>query len=130
MPTHGEEIITALSRIGWLFVIARNSGFTYKDQAVDEKQVGRRFSVRYLLEGSVRKPGQLVRITAQLIDAITGTHPWAGRFDLSLGDIFELEDQVATSAVGVIEPTLQAAEIGSSRLCISRDPLRWARGVG
>ena len=109
-----EEIITALSRIRWLFVIARNSSFTYKGQAVDVKQVGRELGVRYVLEGSVRKAGQRVRITGQLIDAVTGTHLWADRFDGSLEDIFELQDKVAISVAGVIEPTLQAAEIRRS----------------
>jgi TolB-like protein len=106
-----EEIITALSRIRWLFVIARNSSFTYKGQAVDVKQVGRELGVRYVLEGSVRKAGGRVRITAQLIDALTGTHLWADRFDGSLEDVFELQDKVASSVAGVIEPALQAAEI-------------------
>jgi TolB-like protein/class 3 adenylate cyclase len=106
-----EEIITALSRIRWLFVIARNSTFTYKGKAIDVKQVGRELGVRYVLEGSVRKAGQRVRITGQLIDAVTGTHLWAERFDGSLEDIFELQDKVAVSVAGVIEPTLQAAEI-------------------
>jgi TolB-like protein len=105
-----EEIITALSRIRWLFVIARNSSFTYKGQAVDVKQVGRELGVRYVLEGSVRKAGTRVRITGQLIDAITGTHLWADRFDGSLEDVFELQDQVASSVAGVIEPALQTAE--------------------
>jgi TolB-like protein len=105
-----EEIITALSRIRWLFVIARNSSFTYKGQAIDVKQVGRELGVRYVLEGSVRKAGGRVRITAQLIDALTGTHLWADRFDGSLEDIFDLQDNVAVSVAGVIEPTLQAAE--------------------
>jgi TolB-like protein/class 3 adenylate cyclase len=109
-----EEIITTLSRIRWLFVIARNSSFTYKGQAVDVKQVGRELGVRYVLEGSVRKAGQRVRITGQLIDAVTGTHIWADRFDGSLEDVFELQDKVAISAAGVIEPTLQAAEIRHS----------------
>jgi len=109
-----EEIITALSRIRWLFVIARNSSFTYKGQPIDVKQVGRELGVRYVLEGSVRKAGQRVRITGQLIDAITGTHLWADRFDGSLEDIFELQDKVASSVAGVIEPTLQAAEIRRS----------------
>jgi TolB-like protein/class 3 adenylate cyclase len=109
-----EEIITALSRIKWLFVIARNSSFTYKGQAVDVKQVGRELGVRYVLEGSVRKAAQRVRITAQLIEAETGAHLWAERFDGSLDDIFELQDQVAISVAGVIEPTLQAAEIRRS----------------
>jgi adenylate cyclase len=109
-----EEIITALSRIRWLFVIARNSSFTYKGQAIDVKQVGRELGVRYVLEGSVRKAGQRVRITGQLIDAITGTHLWADRFDGTLEDIFELQAKVAVSVAGVIEPTLQAAEIRRS----------------
>jgi len=109
-----EEIITALSRIRWLFVIARNSSFTYKGRAVDVKQVGRELGVRYVLEGSVRKAGQRVRITGQLIDALTGTHLWADRFDGSLEDVFELQDKVALSVAGVIEPTLQAAEMRRS----------------
>src|SRR5215471_4113401 len=106
-----EEIITALSRIRWLFVIARNSSFTYKGQAIDVKHVGRELGVRYVLEGSVRKAGGRVRITAQLIEAETGAHLWAERFDGSLEAIFDLQDQVAISVAGVIEPTLQAAEI-------------------
>jgi adenylate cyclase len=105
-----EEIITALSRIRWLFVIARNSSFTYKGQAVDVKQVGRELGVRYVLEGSVRKGGNRVRITAQLIDATNGAHLLADRFDGSLEDIFELQDKVAISVAGIIEPALQAAE--------------------
>ena len=109
-----EEIITALSRIRWLFVIARNSSFTYKGQAIDVKQVGRELGVRYVLEGSVRKAGRRVRITGQLIDAITGTHLWADRFDGSLEDVFDLQDRVAISVAGVIEPALQAAEMRRS----------------
>jgi TolB-like protein/class 3 adenylate cyclase/tetratricopeptide (TPR) repeat protein len=109
-----EEIITALSRIRWLFVIARNSSFTYKGQAVDVKQVGRELGVRYVLEGSVRKAGGRVRITAQLIDAATGTHLWADRFDGSLEDVFDLQDKVATSVAGVIEPVPRAAEMRRS----------------
>ena len=105
-----EEIITALSRIRWLFVIARNSSFTYKGRAVDVKQVGRELGVRYVLEGSVRKGGNRVRITAQLIEAETGAHLWADRFDGSMEDVFDLQDQVATSVAGVIEPALQTAE--------------------
>jgi len=105
-----EEIITALSRIRWLFVIARNSSFIYKGQAVDVKQVGRELGVRYVLEGSVRKGGNRVRITAQLIDATTGAHLCADRFDGPLEDVFELQDKVASSVAGVIEPALQAAE--------------------
>jgi TolB-like protein/class 3 adenylate cyclase len=109
-----EEIITALSRIRWLFVIARNSSFTYKGQAIDVKTVGCELGVRYVLEGSVRKAGGRVRITAQLIDAASGTHLWADRFDGSLEEVFELQDQVASSVAGVIEPTLQAAETARS----------------
>jgi adenylate cyclase len=109
-----EEIITALSRIRWLFVIARNSSFTYKGQAVDVKQVGRELGVRYVVEGSVRKGGNRVRITAQLIDAMNGAHLWADRFDGSLEDIFELQDKVAIAIAGIIEPTLQSAEMRRS----------------
>ena len=105
-----EEIITALSRIRWLFVIARNSSFTYKGQAVDIKRIGHELGVRYVLEGSVRKGGDRVRITAQLIEAETGTHLWADRFDGALEDVFDLQDRVASSVAGVIEPALQAAE--------------------
>jgi len=109
-----EEVITALSRIRWLFVIARNSSFTYKGQAVDVKQVGRELGVRYVLVGSVRRAGQRVRITAQLIDATDSAHLWADRFDGSLDGIFELQDRVAVSVAGVIEPALQAAEVRRS----------------
>jgi adenylate cyclase len=109
-----EEIITALSRIRWLFVIARNSSFTYKGQAIDIKQVGRELGVRYVLEGSVRKAAGRVRITAQLIEATSGAHLWADRFDGALEDVFELQDKVAISVAGVIEPALQAAEIARS----------------
>jgi adenylate cyclase len=109
-----EEIITALSQIRWLFVIARNSTLTYKGRAVDVKEVGRELGVRYVLEGSVRKAGGRVRITAQLIDALTGTHLWAGRFDGSLEDVFDLQDQVAINVAGIIEPALQAAEMRRS----------------
>src|SRR6201993_4602892 len=109
-----EEIITALSRIRWLFVIARNSTFTYKGQAIDVKRIGRELGVRYVLEGSVRKGGGRVRITAQLIEAETGAHLWADRFDGSLEDVFELQEQVATGVAGVIEPALQAAETARS----------------
>jgi adenylate cyclase len=109
-----EEIITALSRIRWLFVIARNSSFTYKGQTVDVKQVGRELGVRYVLEGSVRKAGNRVRITWQLIDTVTGMHLWADRFDSSLEDVFELQEKVASGVAGVIEPALQAAETARS----------------
>jgi TolB-like protein len=117
-----EEIITALSRIRWLFVIARNSSFTYKGQAIDVKHVGRELGVRYVLEGSVRKGGGRVRITAQLIDALNGAHLWADRFDGSLEDVFELQDKVALSVAGVIEPALQAAETARSASRPTNDP--------
>jgi adenylate cyclase len=116
-----EEIITALSRIRWLFVIARNSSFTYKGQAVDVKRVGRDLGVRYVLEGSVRKAGGRVRITALLVDALSGTHLWADRFDGSLEDVFDLQDKVASSVAGVIEPALQAAETARSAGCPTND---------
>jgi adenylate cyclase len=109
-----EEIITALSRVRWLFVIARNSSFTYKGRAVNVKQISRELGVIYVLEGSVRKAGNRIRITAQLIDAISDAHLWSDRFDGSLDDIFELQDKVASSVAGVIEPALQAAEIRRS----------------
>ncbi len=105
-----EEIVTALSRIRWLFVIARNSSFTYKGQAVDVKRAARELGVRYLLEGSVRKARGRVRITARLIDGESGADLWADRFDGSLEDVFELQDRVAFNVAGVIEPTLKVAE--------------------
>ena len=110
-----EEIITALSRMPWLFVIARNSSFTYKGRAVDAKQIGRELGVRYILEGSVRKAGHRVRITGQLIDASLGAHLWAGRFEGELENIFDLQDQVTASVVGQIAPKLEAAEIERAR---------------
>jgi adenylate cyclase len=105
-----EEIITGLSRVGWFFVIARNSSFTYKGRAVDIRQVGRDLGVRYVLEGSVRKAGNRVRITGQLIDATDGRHVWADRFDGDLDDIFELQDRITHSVVAAITPTLRRAE--------------------
>jgi TolB-like protein/class 3 adenylate cyclase/tetratricopeptide (TPR) repeat protein len=111
-----EEITTALSRFKSLFVIARNSSFTYKGKAVDIKQVGRELGVRYVLEGSVRKATNRVRITAQLIDTSTGAHLWANRFDGATEDVFELQDQVMTSVVGAITPKLEQAEIGRAVL--------------
>ncbi len=110
-----EEIITALSRIRWLFVIARNSSFTYKGRAVDVKQVGRELGARYVLEGSVRKAANRVRISGQLIDSITGAHLWADRFEGALEGIFELQDQVTESVVGAIAPYLEKAEIERAR---------------
>ena len=106
-----EDIITALSRIRWLFVIAHNSSFTYKGRDVDVQGVGQTLGVRYVLEGSVRKSGNKIRITGQLIDATTGTHIWAERFEGMLHDIFELQDQIAESVVGAIAPQLERAEI-------------------
>jgi len=106
-----EDIITALSRMSWLFVIARNSSFIYKGRAVDVKQVGRDLGVRYVLEGSVRKSSDRARITGQLIDATTGCHLWADRFDGKIDDIFDLQDQVTAGVVGAITPKLEMAEI-------------------
>ena len=106
-----EDIITALSRFGQLFVIARNSSFTYKGRAVDVRQAARELGVRYVLEGSVRKSGTRLRITGQLIDALSGVHLWADRFDGGLDDIFDLQDQVTASVVGAIAPKLEQAEI-------------------
>src|SRR6202166_3005743 len=106
-----EDIITALSRFKALFVIARNSSFTYKGRAVDVKQVGRELGVRYVLEGSVRNAANRVRITGQLVDTATGAHLWAERFDGGLGDIFDLQDQVTESVVGAIAPAVEKAEI-------------------
>jgi adenylate cyclase len=106
-----EEITTAIARLPWLFVIARNSAFTYKGKAIDVKQVAQELGVRYVLEGSVRKAGNRVRITGQLIDTTTGAHIWAERFDGALDDIFELQDQVASSVAGAMEPKLRQSEI-------------------
>jgi len=106
-----EDITMALSLFRWLFVIARNSSFTYKGRAVDVKQVGRELGVRYVLEGSVRKAGNRMRIAGQLIDAETGAHLWADRFDGALEDMFDLQDHVTSSVVGAIAPRLQYAEI-------------------
>jgi adenylate cyclase len=106
-----EEIITALSRFKWLFVIARNSSFTFKGRAVDIKEVGRRLGVRYVLEGSVRKASGKVRITGQLIDAVTGAHIWADRFERDLTDVFALQDEVTLAVVSAIEPKMLQTEI-------------------
>src|SRR4051812_14461839 len=110
-----EDIITALSRFKWLFVIARNSSFTYKGRAVDVKQVGRELGVRYVLEGSIRKSGNRVRIAAQLVEGSAGGHLWADRFEGALDDIFGLQDQVTGGVVGAISPKLQQAEIDRAR---------------
>jgi TolB-like protein len=106
-----EEITTALSRFKWLFVIARNSSFTFKGRAVDIKEVGRRLGVRYVLEGSVRKASGKVRIAGQLIDAVTGAHIWADRFERDLTDVFALQDEVAVAVVSAIQPKLLQTEI-------------------
>jgi TolB-like protein/class 3 adenylate cyclase len=106
-----EDIIWALSRVQWLFVIARNSSFTYKGRSVDVRQVGRELGVRYVLEGSVRRAEQRVRVAAQLIDALNGVHVWADRFDAASQDIFELQDLVAGSVAGQIEPQVRLTEI-------------------
>jgi TolB-like protein len=106
-----EEITTAIARLPWLFVIARNSSFAYKGAPVDVKQVARELGVRYILAGSVRKAGNRVRITGQLIDTNTNAHIWADRFDGALDDIFDLQDRVAASIVGTIEPRLRLSEI-------------------
>src|SRR6516165_7404962 len=106
-----EDIITGLSRIKWLFVVARNSTFAYKGRAVDVKQVGRELGVRYVLEGSLRKAGNRVRLTAQLIEAGSGRHVWAERYDRALDDIFAVQDEITLSVVGYIEPSLRQAEI-------------------
>ena len=110
-----EEIITGLSRIKWLFVIARNSSFVYKGKAVDVRQVGRELGVRYVLEGGVRKAGNRLRITAQLLEAETGAHLWADRYDGALEDVFDLQDQITDKVVGIVEPSLQRSEIERSR---------------
>jgi TolB-like protein/class 3 adenylate cyclase len=110
-----EDIVTGLSRIKWLFVIARNSSFVYRGKAVDVRQVGRELGVRYVLEGSVRKTGNRVRITVQLIEAKTGAHLWADRFDGLLEDVFNLQDQITDSVVGIVEPSLRHSEIERSR---------------
>ena len=110
-----EDIITALSRFKALFVIARNSSFTYKGRTVDVKVVGRELGVRYVLEGSVRKAANRVRITGQLVDTATGAHLWADRFDGGLGDVFDLQDRVTESVVGAIAPALEKAEIERAR---------------
>jgi adenylate cyclase len=106
-----EDITTALSRISWFFVIARNSSFTYKGRAVDVRQVGRELGVRYVVEGSVRKAGNRLRISGQLADAASGNHIWADRFDGAFEDVFDLQDKITSSITGAIEPRVQQAEI-------------------
>ena len=109
-----EDIITGLSRQPWFFVIARNSTFTYKGKAVDVREVARQLGVRYVLEGSVRKSANTVRVTGQLIDAAQGTHLWAERYDRELLDIFALQDDITNNVIGSIEPQIMAAEAGAS----------------
>lgn len=106
-----EDITTALSRISWFFVVARHSSFTYKGRAVDVRQVGRELGVRYIVEGSVRKAGKRLRISGQLVDAASGNHIWADRFDGALEDVFDLQDSITSNVAGAIEPRVQQAEI-------------------
>ena len=110
-----EDIITALSRTRWLFVIARNSSHMYKGRSVDIRQIGRELGVRYVLEGSVRKAGNRLRITGQLIDTATGAHLWADRYDGQMEDVFDLQDKITSSVVAVIAPKMELAEIDRSR---------------
>jgi adenylate cyclase len=110
-----EDITTGLSRIKWLFVIARNSSFVYKGKAIDVRQAGRELGVRYILEGGVRKAGQRLRVTAQLVEAETGSHLWADKFDGELKDVFELQDQITDRVVGTVEPSLRKSEIERTR---------------
>jgi TolB-like protein len=105
-----KDIITALSKLRWFFVIARNSTFAYKGKSLDVRQVARELGVRYVLEGSVRKAGDRVRISAQLVDATTGNHIWAQRYDREIADVFAMQDEIAESVVAAIEPQLYAAE--------------------
>ena len=111
-----EDIITALSRVNSFFVIARNSSFTYKGRAVDVRQVARELGVRYVLEGSIRKAGSRVRIVGQLVDAISGHHVWADRFEGDVSDIFDLQDKVTESVVGAVEPSIRLEEIRQARI--------------
>ncbi|MGH6643405.1 MAG: adenylate/guanylate cyclase domain-containing protein [Bradyrhizobium sp.] len=122
-----EDIITALSKSRWLFVIARNSSFTYKGHAVDIKQIGRELGVRYVLEGSVRKAGNRLRITGQLIEAATGTHLWAERYDRALEDIFTVQDEITHSIIGAIAPGILAAEIQRSQGKETAELGQWER---
>jgi TolB-like protein len=119
-----EDVISALSRIRWLFVIARNSSFTYKGRAVDVKQVGRELGVRYVLEGSLRKAANRVRITGQLIDATTAAHLWADRFEGTFDDIFELQDQITASVVGANRSAARAGGDRTREAQADREPRR------
>ena len=105
------DIITGLSRIKWLFIIARNSSFVFRGRAADLKQIGRDLGVRYVLEGSVRRSDSRVRINVQLVDCSSGTHVWAERYDRTLSDVFALQDEIALAVVGAIEPSLRRAEV-------------------
>lgn len=120
-----EDIITGLSRLHWFFVIDRNSTFVYRGRAVDAKQVGRELGVRYLLEGSVRKAGNRLRVAAQLVDAVSGAHHWAERYDRELADIFEVQDDITRSVIAAIEPRLVAAEAARSQLRSADDLNAW-----
>jgi adenylate cyclase len=122
-----EEIITAMSKAHWLFVIARNSSFTYKGKSVDVRQIGRELGVRYVLEGSVRKARNRVRIAAQLIDAATGHHVWADRYDRSLEDIFAVQDEITHSIIGAIAPGIVAAEIQRAQSKDTAELGQWER---
>jgi len=106
-----EDIITALSRVGWFFVISRNSSFTFKGAAVDVKRVAMDIGVHYVLEGGIRRSGHRVRVTAQLVDATTGNHIWAERYDGQMEDLFDLQDRIIECVVGAIEPKLRSSEI-------------------
>ena len=110
-----EDLITGLSHIRWLMVIARNSSFSYRGRSVDTRQIGRELNVRYLLEGSVRRAGNLVRINTQLVEAESGAHLWAGKFDGAIENIFDLQDRIVASVIGAIEPSLRGAEIDRAR---------------
>ena len=122
-----EDITTALSSLRWLFVVARNSAFTYKGQAVDVTQVGRDLGVRYVLEGSVRRAGNRIRVTAQLIDAASGNHVWADRFDRVLEDIFDIQDEITRQIVGMLETEIASAEQAASLLRPATNPPQVAR---
>ena len=110
-----EDITTGLSHIKWLFVIARNSNFVYKGKAIDVRQVGRELGVRYVLEGGVRKSGNRLRVTAQLVEAETGAHLWANRYDGDTEDVFDFQDRITDSVVGIVEPSVQRTEIERAR---------------
>ncbi|HZP70418.1 MAG TPA: winged helix-turn-helix domain-containing protein [Pseudolabrys sp.] len=120
-----EDLITGLARIRWLFVIARNSSFVYKGRAVDVKQVSRELGVRYVLEGSVRRAGKQLRISAQLVDAITGGHHWAESYDRGLDDIFAVQDEITRSVIAAIEPRMLAAEGNRAFLRLPDDLGAW-----